>query len=174
MQGPEQLWRHRKFPVFSFFLLFFFSFLEDLVLFLSFAFKGQLVYLVFPKLKLEDTPFLHLMKVSSVRRSTWISVWHERQTAVCCCPTGNPAAGWRWERALHRGRWDGVGWPAGPTGISRATAKGRDVQEFSWTDSLEVGNFTTWKLKISPACHENIKSNMIRLSKTCPVIFWWW
>lgn len=72
MQAPEQLWRHRKFPVFSFFLLFFFSFLEGLVLFLSFAFKGQLVYLVFPKLKLEDTPFLHLMKVSSVRRSTWI------------------------------------------------------------------------------------------------------
>lgn len=89
----------------------------------------------------------------------------DRQPGLCSHPAGDPAA-------LPAGG-DVVGWPAGPSGIIRANAQGKDVQKFIWTDSLEVRNFTTWKLIISPACHRNIKSNMMRLSNACPIIFWW-
>lgn len=66
MQGPEQLWQHRKFQVF-FFLIYFF--LEDLAVFLSFYIKEQLVCFEFPEVKLEDTPFLHVMNASSMARN---------------------------------------------------------------------------------------------------------
>lgn len=140
-----------QFFYFSFIL---FCFLEDLVIFLSFFFKRTPGCFVLPGGK------------------SWTFDWVTWETNCCFVPSHPWSHCWG---SRHSGKIrDGMGCPVGPRGINRARAKGRDVQKCIRAESLEVGSFTTWKLRISPACHRNIPSNMMRLSKTCPVIFWWW
>lgn len=90
---------------------------EDLVISLSFAFKGRLVYFVFPTVKRKDTPFLHL---SSFRHGMDYLNWSVPGKADCC-----------WLLLQWGPGWAGVG--------SRAVLQERRALCLGW-------EFRSWRL----------------------------